>query len=133
METILIVENNEILRETLASYLRTKLQGHRVLTAADGLQALEVLGAHSVSAVLTDLAMPNIDGYKVMAYMKKTHPTVPVIIMTGAWSLELSMVVLSRGRCVQYLEKPFDLKELDQILVEPLLKKEGAGVPRIAA
>lgn len=123
MNSILIVEDNTTLRETLALYLCSKLKDYEILTAEDGAQAIEIMATHSLSMVLTDLAMPHIDGYKVLSYAKKNHPTVPVIVMTAAWSLELATLV-RKMRTLQYLEKPFQLKDIDELIIEPLLKKE---------
>jgi len=131
MDTVLVVEDYPVLRETLVSYLRSRLKNHRVLTAEDGAQAVEILETRPISAVLTDLEMPNIDGYKVMAYVKQMRPTVPLIIMTGIWSLDLRMLVQKLGN-VKYLAKPCRLEEVERLVVEPLLKKERAGKSSLA-
>jgi CheY-like chemotaxis protein len=123
MKNILVADDNKVLRETLASYLSSKLTAYRVLTAADGEQAIELLKTNPISLVLTDLAMPKVDGYKVITCAQQLDPPVPVIIMTSAWSLELAALVGKMG-INRYIEKPFQLEDFDRIIVEPLLKNE---------
>ena len=119
MKSILVVDDNRMILHSLASYLSFKFKDYTVLTAEDGKQAIELLGAHPVCLILTDLEMPNVDGYQVIEYAKKKYPSVPVVIMTGSWSLDLRMLVCKTGiaRCI---EKPFRFDELAQMLTEAL-------------
>jgi DNA-binding NtrC family response regulator len=119
MKNIIVVDDNKIFRETLASYLCSKLENYNVLLAEDGEKAIEVMESHPVSLVLTDLAMPKVDGYKVITYAKELYPAIPVIIMSSAWSLELEALVRKMG-IVHYLEKPFNLDDIDRLIIEPL-------------
>jgi two-component system response regulator SaeR len=123
MKNILVVDDNKALLETLASYLRSKLTTYQVLTAEDGEQAIEQLKTKPISLILTDLAMPKVDGYKVITYAQELNPPVPVIIMTSAWSLELEALI-EKMKINRYIEKPFQLEDFDRIILEPLLKSE---------
>jgi DNA-binding NtrC family response regulator len=123
MKNILVADDDKIFRETLASYLRSKLAKFTVLTAEDGGKAIEMLESNQVSLILTDLAMPKVDGYNVIAYVKKNHPTIPLIIMTAAWSLELQMLIQRMG-IANYIEKPFHLEDIDRMVIAPLIKNE---------
>lgn len=123
MKNILIADDDKIFRETLASYLCSRLKSYTVLAVEDGEKAIEALKSNPVSLILTDLAMPKVDGYNVIAYVKKNHPTIPLIIMTAAWSLELQMLVQKMG-IADYIEKPFHLEDIDRIVIEPLIKNE---------
>jgi DNA-binding NtrC family response regulator len=122
-KNILVADDNKIFRETLASYLRSKLGEYNVLTAEDGEKAIEILESNAVSLLLTDLVMPKVDGYQVIAYVKERKPAIPVIIMTSAWSLELQVLIRKMGNAA-YLEKPFHLEDIDRIVIEPLIKNE---------
>jgi DNA-binding NtrC family response regulator len=123
MKNILIADDNKIFCETLASYLRSKLEKYNVLTAEDGEKAIEILESNPVSLILTDLVMPKVDGYKVIDYVKEFKPAIPVIIMTSAWSLELQILIREMG-IAEYLEKPFHLEDIDRIVIEPLIMNE---------
>jgi len=123
MKTVLVVDDNNILCETLSEHFSSTLVDYNVITAENGQRAIEVLESHDISLVITDLAMPNVDGYDFLAYVKKHHPLMPVIIMTATWSLELSALVRKLDH-IQYLEKPFRLEEMDLKVAELLKTQE---------
>jgi DNA-binding NtrC family response regulator len=126
MKNILVVDDNRMILGSLASHLRFRLPGYHVLTAEDGQKAIEALESNPVSLILTDLEMLNGDGYQVIKYAKKKCPSVPVIIMTGSWSLDLRMLVCKMG-VVRCIEKPFRFDELDHMVLEALT--QGAQGP----
>jgi two-component system response regulator FlrC len=117
---ILIVDDNRMILNSLSSYFSFRLKDYTVLTAEDGQKAIDVMKTHPVSLVLTDLEMPIVDGYKVVEYTKKNHPAVPLIIMTGSWSIDLETLVQKMGvaRCIQ---KPFRFEELGDLAIEALV------------
>jgi DNA-binding NtrC family response regulator len=121
MEKILIIDDNQMLRNSVSSYLGFTMKEYSVLTAEDGQKGIEAIKSNPVSLILTDLEMPNMDGYQVIDYAKKHHPTVPVIIMTGSWSSDLKALVCKTGvaRC---LEKPFRFEDLSEMIREALEK-----------
>jgi|SRR5208283_3440149 len=123
MENILIVDDNKIFLKTLAFYLRSKLKNYNVMTAEDGEKAIKLMKSNPVSLVLTDLEMPKVDGYKVIAYAQEHDPAISVIIMTSAWSPELATLV-EKKRIARYIEKPFQLEDFDRIIIEPLIKNK---------
>lgn len=125
MGTILVVDDNKTLCDTLASYLCSRVPDLTVLTAGDGEKAIHLLESNCVNMILTDLIMPNLDGYTVIDYAEKKCPAVPVIIMTASWSLELQALLQKKGE-VQYIEKPFRLEDIDRMIIEPLLKLKSA-------
>lgn len=132
MKNILIVDDNRVILGSLSSYLRFKLQDYHVLTAEDGRKAIEALETNPVSLILTDLEMPNVDGYQLIEYAKKNFPSVPVVVMTGSWSLDLRMLVVKTG-VVRCIEKPFRFEELDQMVTEALEQaaKEPASITSV--
>lgn len=120
MKNILVIDDNHMIRNSVSSFLGYMLKGYTILTAEDGQKGIELMRSNPVSLILTDIEMPKIDGYQVIDYAKKNHPTVPVIVMTGSWSSDLSKLVIKTGlvRCV---EKPFRFEELAQIVTESLM------------
>jgi len=121
MNSILIVDDNRMILNSLSSFLGITLKNFSILTAEDGEKAIEILHSKSdsVSLILTDLEMPNVDGYQVIEYAKKNHPSIPVIIMTGSWSLDLELLVQKTGimRCI---EKPFHFEDIACMAIEAL-------------
>ncbi len=104
---MLVVDDDETNRDILAR--RLKRDGHHVATAADGAQALDMVGAERFDVVLLDIMMPVLDGYQVLERMKSDASLrdIPVIVLSA--SSELASVV----RCIElgaedYLPKPFD-------------------------
>ena len=80
MSTILVVEDEDILREVVFDYLTAS--GYKVLEAADGEQALELFNANSVDLVILDIVLPKIDGWSVCRRIRK-QSNVPIIILTA--------------------------------------------------
>jgi adenylate cyclase len=104
---ILVVDDDPVMRTLLARTLET--QGHGVLTARDGLEALNVLSASEPEIVLLDVMMPGMDGVTVLERIKSdpARRSVPVIMVSGLE--DFASVV----RCIElgaedYLMKPFD-------------------------
>jgi len=124
MDSILIVDDNRMILHSLSSFFGLTLKNFNILTAEDGEKAIEILQSKSksVSLILTDLEMPNVDGYQVIEYAKKNHPSIPVIIMTGSWSLDLELLVQKTGimRCI---EKPFHFEDIAEMAIEALGQK----------
>lgn len=119
MKKILIVDDNQMILDSLSSFLQFKFKEYHVLTAEDGEKAIEALKSNPVSLMLTDLEMPNVDGYEVIEYAKRNRPSVPVIIMTGSWSLDLELLVHKTG-VARFIQKPFCFEELKHIATELL-------------
>jgi two-component system response regulator PilR (NtrC family) len=124
MKNILIVDDNQMIRDSLSSYLSHKLKNYTVLTAEDGAQAINMMDSVPISLVLTDLEMPRIDGYGVILHAKQHHPSVLVCIMTGSWTTDLLMLVRKLD-LVPCIEKPFRFEEVERMVIE-LLEKGAA-------
>ena len=81
MAEILVAEDNSAVR--LAYRLLLKSVGHSVTEAVDGADAIAKLAAGRFDLIVTDLLMPGIDGYGVIAEAKRLHPATPVLALTG--------------------------------------------------
>jgi DNA-binding response OmpR family regulator len=83
MARILIAEDEEAIRSLVARALRQ--DGHDVMTANDGAQALDVLGCENgaFELLLTDIRMPVMDGIALAHAAAREHPTVTILLMTG--------------------------------------------------
>jgi CheY-like chemotaxis protein len=105
---ILIVEDNEMNRDVLSRQLSRR--GHRVETAADGLQGLAAAREHRPDLILLDLGLPDIDGWEC-ARRLKAHPAtrgIPVIALTAHAMAEDRDRALAAG-CDDFDTKPIDL------------------------
>jgi len=104
---ILIVEDNQINRYLLARML--KQQGHAVLLADNGRQALETMRIHNLDLVLLDIMMPEMDGYEVLAQLKQDAMLrhIPVVMITAVDDIESVVRCIELG-AEDYLFKPFN-------------------------
>ncbi len=107
--TILLVEDEEYLRENLSEIL--ELHGYKVLAVPSGEVAIEMARKSSCDVVLTDLKLPGIGGIEVIRCIKNINPDTACIILTGFGSIE-SAVDAMRAGAFTYLKKPFEKSEL---------------------
>lgn len=117
--TVLLVEDNvellNLTRESLSKWFR-------VLKAANGRKALEVLAQESVDVIVSDVMMPEMDGLELCSKVKSEidYSHIPVILLTAKTTLESKVEGLECGADV-YIEKPFSVKQL-YMQIENLLK-----------
>jgi DNA-binding response OmpR family regulator len=116
--TILLAEDEEDLRTMVARRLRS--QGHEVLEARHGAEAMELAAANPVDLVVTDLMMPFLDGAALARLVRTRQPRAQVLFMTGYPTESLQhWEVLDAS--TPRLQKPFHLGDLVRI-VEGLLR-----------
>jgi len=106
---VLVVEDDVRVRDLLCRYISS--QGHRVRSAGDGVEALELIGKSPPDLVLTDLKMPRMDGMELAAYLREHAPQVDVIVLTAYADRDSAIQALRLG-VYDYLVKPLDLTEL---------------------
>ena len=106
--TILVVDDEEMLREFVSSYLEKK--GFHVLTAATGKEALELFDRAQVSFLILDLMLPDLSGEELCSLIRQKS-RVPVIMLT-AKTMEEDMLNGLHIGADDYMTKPFSLKEL---------------------
>lgn len=109
-ETILLVEDEVALAESLK--LELEFEDYQVLTANDGLQALEVFQANAtqISLIILDWMLPRLDGLGVLRRIRKDYQ-VPVIMLTARDYVGDKVAGL-KGGADDYVTKPFDIEEL---------------------
>lgn len=119
MNNILLIDDNTLILETLALRIGMCLQDWNILTAKNGSEGTEIMASLPVSLVLTDLQMPVMDGYGVIAFRNRNHPLVPLIVMTGNFTPEVKekLHALHVSECI---EKPFDFDMLVRQIVSAL-------------
>lgn len=109
MSTILVVEDEEILREEIAALLGEK--GYRVVTARDGKEGLTAFSQNSVQLVVSDMHMLKMSGIELLRNCRTTGFEVPFIIMTAFGSVENAVEAMRAG-AADYLMKPLSFDEL---------------------
>jgi DNA-binding NtrC family response regulator len=114
---LLLVEDKDSLREMLRHALET--QGHTVIEARDQIEAIKALQTLYPAVVLTDLRLPEGDGFGVLRAAKETDPELPVIVMTAFGSIQDAVVAMKEG-AIDFLAKPVDPDHL-LLLVERAL------------
>ena len=108
---ILVVDDEIVQIETISRGLRSK--GHHVFDALNAEEALEKIRRNTptIDVVLTDYAMPGMNGIGLLKKIRKMHRTLPVIMMTAYGDKNLVIDAL-RNRCDSFIEKPFTLEQL---------------------
>jgi DNA-binding NtrC family response regulator len=118
MPTILIVDDDDALRGILFEVLSETYTCHTASSAEEASQYLEV---ETYDAILTDMAMPGLDGASLLKRVQLRDLNTPVIIISGQGSGPLSDQLLALC-AFAYLSKPFDLNELEQVIERALAK-----------
>jgi excisionase family DNA binding protein len=106
---VLVADDEESIREMLARTLA--LADYEVRTVADGQAAVDCLRAEPFHLLITDLAMPRLDGLGVVREAKRLHPQMPVVIITG-YSTEAAAIEAINLGVSGYLTKPFRIAKV---------------------
>jgi len=106
---VLLVDDETEFLETLMKRMRKR--NVKVSAAGTGEQALEHLEREPVDVVVLDVKMPGMDGIEALRQIKKRHPLVEVIMLTGHASVEVAIQGMEIG-AFDYLMKPMDIDEL---------------------
>src|ERR1041385_3561310 len=113
MPTVLVADDNDDTRLMFRTLLVNK--GYRVIEAADGEEAIEIISSENPGLVLLDLGLPRLNGLSVIRRLRNELKVlnVPVVVVTG-YDSHLSTAVAAG--CDDYLLKPVDFARLDAIL-----------------
>ncbi|MBI5250644.1 MAG: response regulator [Desulfomonile tiedjei] len=119
---VLLIDDEEAFVSALEKRLTTR--NVKVLTAHTGEQGLEQLSTEpDVDVVLLDVKMPGMDGIATLREIKKSHPIVEVIMLTGHATVESAIDGMRLG-AHDYLMKPCDVEELMAKIKDAKLKKQ---------
>ena len=121
---ILVLDDEERIRSLLQAYLTQ--EGFRVVTAANGREALAVVQREKPELTILDIMMPEMDGYEFMRLYCKDH-TEPVILLTARMEENDKIVGLELG-ADDYMTKPFSLRELTA-RIRTVLRRVGKSLP----
>ncbi|HSQ78607.1 MAG TPA: sigma-54 dependent transcriptional regulator [Nitrospirota bacterium] len=130
-ETILIVDDEESVRKSLAGVMRD--EGYEVVTAASGKEGIELLSEAQPSIALLDIAMPDMDGIETLQKIREIKPDLPVIMVTGHGTIETAVKTTKMG-AYDFIVKPPALEHLALVvkhgLEESRLREENESLKR---
>lgn len=109
MATLLIVDDDTLVRETLRELLS---DSHDCHTADRAEQALAYLEVETYDVVLTDLSMPRLSGRDLLNHIQKNHPATPVIVISGMVEEDDAREIIDAG-AFAYFGKPFNLEQIE--------------------
>jgi CheY-like chemotaxis protein len=118
-KTILVVDDDASVRESVEKVLRGA--GYEVALAAGGLEGIVRVQAQPIDLVLLDIGLPNKNGWEACQHLKREHPTVPIIVITGQAGQFKSAVA---SGAVALMEKPLDAQRLLHVIAELLGKTQ---------
>ena len=126
---VLVVDDEPTLLRGLSRLLGAR--GYEVATAADGHDAVEMLASDDFDVVLSDIAMPGMDGLRLLRAARERDLDIPVILVTGAPAIETAVEALEYG-AFQYLTKPIDAPQLELALERAVQMRRMARMRREA-
>ncbi|OGP90076.1 MAG: hypothetical protein A2031_05120 [Deltaproteobacteria bacterium RBG_19FT_COMBO_43_11] len=116
---VLIVDDEESFVLSLAEGLSVYRKFFNLRTAPNGAEAVKVLKLSPIDLVITDLSMPKMDGFELLAYMNRNYPKIPVILMTAYGTPKIEEIVSNMG-IFRYLEKPLDINAIADNIFDAL-------------
>src|SRR5210317_1861287 len=116
MAKILLIDDEEGMRRWTSHFLNTS--GHDAITATDGQPGIELARQIEFDLVITDIIMPDKEGLETIMELKKEHPNLPIVAMSGGGHMhseDILEMALSLG-AVATLQKPFTGDELLEMI-----------------
>ena len=130
---ILIVDDQEEILESLGAILVD--EGHEILRAGDGQEALHIVQDDSPDVVFLDIWIPGIDGMQTLKAIKRIDPSCSVVMMSGHGTIETAVKAIKLG-ATDYLEKPINLEDvlhLVQKAISERLNRTKSGQPHLVS
>jgi two-component system response regulator AtoC len=120
MATLLIVDDDSLIRDTLHELFSSSHECH---TADRAEQALAYLDMETYDAVITDISMPGLSGREILKYIQAKHPATPVIVISGRPD-EADGEGLTQMGAFAYFTKPFKLEEIEDAVVRAIARHQ---------
>jgi len=122
---VLLVDDEQEVLHSLQQGLTGYKEVFSVMIAENGEEAIKKLAQDDISLVVTDLKMPNTDGFGLLAHVMEFYPDIPVIVMTGYSTAEMERLA-HKGGAVGYIAKPFKTSVLAELILT-WLRREAEG------
>jgi CheY-like chemotaxis protein len=105
--TLLFVDDEPAVIRAISRLLATRT-GFRMLTAASGEEALDLLRTHNVDVLVSDIDMPKMNGLELVRRARQEFPSTLRILLTGAATMARAVDAINEGEVVRFFAKPFD-------------------------
>lgn len=116
---ILVVDDEPLIRESLYEILR--IEGYHVLMAPGGQEAMQLIEKNCFDIVVTDFKLPGMSGMDLLSAIRKDHPKIEVIMITGYGSIETAVEAMKKG-AYDYITKPINDGEI-KIIISKIVEK----------
>ncbi|MEJ2284521.1 MAG: response regulator [Desulfobacterales bacterium] len=126
IKNVLLVDDDHEMLVALKQGFEKYKDSFSILLASDGLKAVESLKKNTISLVVTDLKMPGMDGFELLAHIMEHYPDIPVIIITGYSTPEMEHLA-REGGAVGYIAKPFLIENLARQILSTLRRESEGG------
>ncbi len=120
MATLLIVDDDSLIRDTLHELFSDKHECHAADRAE---QALAYLDVETYDVVLTDIAMPELSGRELLKQIQVNHPATPVIVISGLSNEEAAKALLDIG-AFAYFAKLFKLEDIEEAVARAIARHQ---------
>jgi response regulator RpfG family c-di-GMP phosphodiesterase len=108
-ENILVVDDEEAIREVVSTMLESR--GYHCIAVSNGRAAQEIVRKQTPDLVLSDMIMPEMDGIKLLDWLRNYDPEIPVIMVTAIHDISTALEAIRRG-AYDYILKPFEKDQL---------------------
>ncbi len=122
MPKILVVEDDKDMSRIISSIL--KEEGYKIDRAYDGEQAIKKIKAKDYNLMILDYKLPDINGINVLKEVRRTKPSLKVIMISAYGSPSIKSTAKKLG-VYRFLDKPFDLNRLVKVVKDAWLKSQG--------
>lgn len=129
---ILVVDDNQPFLNLIHKLFSKLKDRYSVVTCIDGAEAIEILKQRPIALVVTDLQMPNMDGYALLEKMRRFFPDIPAIVATSFDKPKTREAVMRYG-ATAYFTKPLVVEELIKTLDKTLGGQAGGGTLKHAS
>jgi DNA-binding NtrC family response regulator len=119
IKRILLVDDDPRILQLLGDCFK---DGYAIDMAMDGGQALTIVQRHRPDIVLLDITLPGMSGLDILKELKKTDPTITVVMVTGNDSIALAADAIRSG-ATGYVPKPFDLRHLAHLVADIIVNR----------
>jgi CheY-like chemotaxis protein/predicted regulator of Ras-like GTPase activity (Roadblock/LC7/MglB family) len=126
MKKVLIVDDEKSLLLSIRAGFEAYKDRFQLFTAEDGKKAIKILESNSIDLVVTDIRMPEMDGFELLVYMNSRFSSIPVLVMSAYGTREIQGKFESIG-IIGFLDKPVDFDDLVKSIDEGLKLTSQAG------
>ena len=125
-KVVLVVDDEDDIRESVAELIRSKIAGCRVLTAKSGEEGLAILSKEPARVIVADYKMPGIDGIEFLKRSRLIVPHAARLMMSAYAETSLAIEALKEADVALLVTKPFQLDYFVQ-LIGTMLKRSRSG------